>query len=118
LLQVDLSNLTNIKAQVFVRSEDLMLLDTKQSDFDLFWGKIYGKGDLFVTFNDGKLKIDAGKDNENDPTQDIETFRILDNSVFTLNSNSASSVDEFKLLRFLKADKQGVVTVEENAKKG
>jgi hypothetical protein len=27
-------------------------------------------------------------------------------------------VDEFKLLRFLKADKQGVVTVEENAKKG
>jgi glucosamine 6-phosphate synthetase-like amidotransferase/phosphosugar isomerase protein len=45
-------------------------------------------------------------------------FPILDNSVFTLNSNSASSVDEFKLLRFLKADKEGVVSVEENAKKG
>ncbi|GGP04329.1 DUF490 domain-containing protein [Cloacibacterium rupense] len=118
LLQVDLSNLTNIKAQVFVRSEDLMLLNTEQKDFDLFWGKIYGKGDLFVSFNDGGLKIEAGKDNENDPTQEIETFKVLDNSVFTLNSNSATSVDEFKLLRFLKADKEGVVSVEKNAKKG
>lgn len=118
LLQVDLSNLSNIKAQVFVRSEDLMLLNTEQKDFDLFWGKIYGKGDLFVVFSDGGLKIEAGKDNENDPKQDIETFQVLDNSVFTLNSNSASSVDEFKLLRFLKADKEGVVSIENNVKKG
>ena len=118
LLQVDLSNLASIKAQVFVRSEDLMLLNTEQKDFDLFWGKIYGKGDLFVSFNNGGLKIEAGRDNERDPTQEIETFHILDNSVFTLNSNSASSVDEFKLLRFLKADKEGVVSVEKNTKKG
>lgn len=118
LLQVDLSNLSNIRAQVFVRSEDLMLLNTEQKDFDLFWGKIYGKGDLFVAFNDGGLKIEAGKDNEKDTSQEYETFQVLDNSVFTLNSNSASSVDEFKLLRFLKADKEGVVSVEKNAKKG
>ena len=48
LAQINLSNLSNIGANVLISSDNLMLLDTKQSDFDLFWGKIYGKGDLYV----------------------------------------------------------------------
>jgi hypothetical protein len=53
---------------------------------------------LYVGFDNGKLSINAGKDT---PT-DSEPFQILNNSIFTLNSNTTSSVDEFKMLRFLK----------------
>ena len=114
LAQINLSNLSNIGANVLITSDNLMLLDTKQSDFDLFWGKIYGKGDLYVGFDNGKLSITAGKDT---PT-DSEPFQILNNSIFTLNSNTTSSVDEFKMLRFLKEDKTGVVSIDEGTKKG
>lgn len=113
-LRLDISNLTKIGAEVYIRSENLMLLDTKQSDFDLFWGKIYGRGDLFIGFDNGKLSIVAGKDTENDS----EPFKVLNNSVFTLNSNTSSSVDEFKMLRFLKEDKTGVVSIDQGTKKG
>ncbi len=114
LAQINLSNLSNIGANVLVTSNNLMLLNTEQKDFDLFWGKIYGKGDLFIDFNDGKLSIAAGKDTQ----ENSEPFQILNNSVFTLNSNTSSSVDEFKMLRFLKEDKTGVVSIDQGAKKG
>ena len=42
----------------------------------------------------------------------------MNNSIFTLNSNTTSSVDEFKMLRFLKEDKTGVVSIDEGTKKG
>ena len=115
VLIIDLSDFSNIRVpQILIRSENLMLLDTKQSDFDLFWGKIYGKGDLFVGFDNGKLSITAGKDTQ----ENSEPFQILNNSVFTLNSNTSSSVDEFKMLRFLKEDKTGVVSIDQGVKKG
>lgn len=113
LAQINLSNLSNIGANILVTADNLMLLNTEQKDFDLFWGKIYGKGDLFIGFDSGKLSIAAGKDT---PT-DSEPFQVLNNSVFTLNSNTASSVDEFKMLRFLKEDKTGVVSIDEGTKK-
>ena len=114
LAQINLSDLSNIGANVLVTSDNLMLLNTEQKDFDLFWGRIYGKGDLFIGFDNGKLSISAGRDTEDDS----EPFKVLNNSVFTLNSNTSSSVDEFKMLRFLKEDKTGVVSIDEGVKKG
>ncbi|MCB4234760.1 hypothetical protein LDL59_05570 [Kaistella anthropi] len=40
-------------------------------------------------------------------------MKVLNNSVFTFNSNSTSNIEEFKMLRFLKRDETGVVSVEE-----
>lgn len=114
LAQINLSDLSSIGANVLVTSDNLMLLNTEQKDFDLFWGKIYGKGDLFIGFDNGKLSIAAGKDTQ----ENSEPFQILNNSVFTLNSNTSSSVDEFKMLRFLKEDKTGVVSIDQGVKKG
>lgn len=114
-LYIDMSNLSSIKAQVFVRSENLMLLNTEQKDFDLFWGKIYGKGALDVSFDEKGLKIYAGDEDER--VGKFEPFQILNNSIFTLNSNTANAVDEFKMLRFLKEDTTGVVSVDEGVKK-
>jgi len=114
LAQINLSDLSNIGANVLVTSDNLMLLNTEQKDFDLFWGRIYGKGDLFIGFDNGKLSVSAGRDTEDDS----EPFKVLNNSVFTLNSNTSSSVDEFKMLRFLKEDKTGVVSIDEGVKKG
>lgn len=113
LAQINLSNLSNIGANILISADNLMLLNTEQKDFDVFWGKIYGKGDLFVEFDNGKLSISAGRDT---PT-DSAPFQVLSNSVFTLNSNTTSSVEEFKMLRFLKADKTGAIKVEDNSKK-
>lgn len=114
-LDLDISNLSSIKAQVFVRSENLMLLNTEQKDFDLFWGKIYGKGALDISFDEKGLKIYAGDEDER--VGKSEPFQVLNNSIFTLNSNTASSVDEFKMLRFLKEDTTGVVSIDEGVKK-
>lgn len=103
--RLSLSDLSNIGADLLIRSEDLQILDTTQNDFDIFWGKIYAKGDLFVGFGDNTLKLDAKAD-------------ILQNSVFSLNSNSSSSVDEFKMLRFLEVNKEGNITVAEKQRSG
>lgn len=103
--RVSLSDLSNIGAELFIRSEDLMLLNTNQSDFDLFWGKIYAKGNLVVGYSNHTLKIDATAD-------------VLPNSVFTLNSNSTSSVDKFKMLRFLEVNEEGKIALAEKKRNG
>ena len=103
--QINLSNLSNIGAELLIRADDLMILNTSQKDFDVFWGKIYAKGDLFVGFSNNTLGIKATAD-------------VLQNSVFTLNSNSTSSVDEFKMLRFLEIDKEGQLSLAEKKKTG
>jgi hypothetical protein len=43
-------------------------------------------------------------------------MRALNNSVFTFNSNSTSNVEEFKMLRFLKRDDNGEITVDKKKK--
>ena len=113
LAQINLSDLSNIGANILVSADNLMLLNTESKDFDIFWGKIYGKGDLFVGFDNGKLSISAGRDT---PT-DSAPFQVLSNSIFTLNSNTTSAVDDFKMLRFLKADTKGAIVVQEEKKK-
>jgi len=103
--RLSLSDLSNIGADLLIRADDLMLLNTEQKDFDTFWGMIYAKGDIFVGFENQTLKIDATAD-------------VLKNSIFTLNSASASSGDEFKMLRFLKENKEGNVVVAEKKRTG
>jgi hypothetical protein len=103
--RLSLSDLSNIGADLLIRADDLMLLNTEQKDFDVFWGMIFAKGDIFVGFENQTLKIDATAD-------------VLKNSIFTLNSASASSGDEFKMLRFLKENKEGNVVVAEKKRTG
>lgn len=101
--RLSLSDLSNIGADLLIRADNLMLLNTTQSDFDTFWGMIYAKGDIFVGYDSKGLKIDATAD-------------VLDNSVFTLNSASASSVDKFKMLRFITVSKSGEIQLAEKNK--
>lgn len=103
--QVNLSNFSNIGAELLIRADDLMMLNTTQRNFDVFWGKIYVKGDLFVGYHNNTLGIKAAAD-------------VLQNSVLTLNSNSTSSVDEFKMLRFLEVNKEGQIALAEKQKNG
>lgn len=103
---IQFETLSSMGVNLVMRADDLMMLDTSQKDYDLFWGRIYGSGDLFV---DGPVKA------LNISTPNMKALR---NSVFTFNSNSTSNVEEFKMLRFLKQDKLGVVTLEERKKSG
>ena len=80
------------------------LLNTTQKDFDLFWGRIYGNGTLYVDGPVSALNISTPE------------MKALNNSVFTFNSNSTSNVEEFKMLRFLKRDDAGIITVEDKKK--
>lgn len=102
--RLSLSDLSNIGADLLIRADDLMLLNTEQKDFDTFWGMIYSQGDIFVGFEKNTLKIDA-------------KAKVLDNSIFTLNSSSAStSGDEFKMLRFLELNEEGKVKIADKKK--
>lgn len=98
---IQFETLASMGVNLVMRADNLMMLNTTQKDFDLFWGRIYGTGTLFVDGPVAALNIS---------TPDM---RALNNSVFTFNSNSTSNVEEFKMLRFLKRDETGLVTVEE-----
>ena len=101
--------LSSMAVQLVMNAENLMVLNTEQKDYDLFWGKVYGKGNLFVSGPVSGLSIET--------SQNIP-FKALNNSVFTFNSNSTSNVEEFKMLRFLERDKEGTVTVENKKSSG
>lgn len=105
--QINLGNLSSIGANILIRADNLMMLDTTQKDFDAFWGKVYANGDVFLEFNEKSgLRIDA------------KETKVLNNSIITFNSNLTSSVDEFKMLKFLKQDEEGVISVDTNKKRG
>ena len=101
--------ISSMAVELIMRADNLMVLNTQQKDFDLFWGRIYGQGNLYVSGPVSGLKI---------ATDLNEPFRALNNSIFTFNAGSTSSVDEFKMLRFLKEDKGGVISLEDKKKSG
>ena len=103
---IQFQTLANLGVNLVMRADNLLLLDTQQRDFDLFWGRVYGKGDLFVDGPVSALNI---------ATPNMTT---LNNSTFTFNSNSTSNVEEYKMLRFLERDKTGTVKVEDRKKYG
>ncbi len=97
--------LSSMAVELIMRADNLLMLNTSQSDYDLFWGRVYGQGDLYVSGPVKALSIQT------------PNMRALSNSVFTFNSNSTSSVEEFKMLRFLKED-DGIISVEQKAQSG
>ncbi|SFH97137.1 translocation/assembly module TamB domain-containing protein [Halpernia frigidisoli] len=103
---IQFESLASLGVNLVMRADNLLLLDTQQKDFDLFWGRVYGKGDLFVDGPVSALNIST------------PNMKALNNSIFTFNSNSTANVEEFKMLRFLEKDKAGTVTVQDRKKYG
>lgn len=101
--------LSAVAVNLVLNARNLMVLNTTQKDYDLFWGRVYGQGDLFISGPVSGLSIE---------TPGKSPFRALNNSTFTFNSGSNSNVEEFKMLRFLKEDKTGIVTIEDKKSSG
>ncbi len=98
--------LSSMAVNLIMTADNLLILNSTQQDNDLFWGRVYGQGDLYVSGPVSGLEIAT------------PNMRALSNSIFTFNSSSTSNVDEFKMLRFLKEDQQGSITLEEKKKSG
>lgn len=106
---IQFETLASMAVNLIMRADNLLVLNTQQKDFDLFWGRVYGQGNLYVSGPVSGLNI---------ATDLNEPFKALNNSVFTFNAGSTSGVDEFKMLRFLKEDKSGTIVLEEKKKSG
>lgn len=106
---IQFETLASMAVNLIMRADNLMVLNTQQKDYDLFWGRVYGEGNLYVSGPVSGLSI---------ATDLNEPFKALNNSVFTFNAGSTSGVDEFKMLRFLKEDKSGTIVLEDRKKKG
>lgn len=98
--------LSSMGVSLLMRADNLLMLDTTQKDYDLFWGRVYGQGELFVDGPVSGLSIST------------PNMKALNGSNFTFNSASTSNVEEFKMLRFLKENKGGLVVLEEKKKSG
>lgn len=103
---IQFETLSAMAINLILEADNLMVLNSTQEDNDLFWGRVYGKGDLYVSGPVSGLEIST------------PNMQALTNSVFTFNSNSTSNVEEFKMLRFLQRDEAGLITVEEKKKNG
>jgi len=106
---IQFETLSSMAVNLIMRADNLMVLNTQQRDYDLFWGRVYGQGNLYVSGPVSGLSI---------ATDLNEPFRALNNSVFTFNAGSTSGVDEFKMLRFLKEDASGAIVLEEKKPRG
>ncbi|MDR2204962.1 MAG: translocation/assembly module TamB [Flavobacteriaceae bacterium] len=101
--------LSTMGVELELNAENLIVLNNKQIDSDLFWGTVYGKGALHIYGPVSGLNLSTDPQNP---------FQALENSVFTFNSNSTSGVDEFKMLRFLKRDDSGEITLDKKKNGG
>lgn len=101
---IQFETLSSMGVNLVMRADNLLLLNTTQKDLDLFWGRVYGTGTIYVDGPVTALNISTPE------------MRALNNSVFTFNSNSTSNVEEFKMLRFLKRDEAGLISVEDRKK--
>ncbi|WP_415325889.1 translocation/assembly module TamB [Chryseobacterium sp. MMS23-Vi53] len=103
---IQFETLSSMGVNLVMRADNLLMLNTTQKDLDLFWGRVYGQGDLYVDGPVSGLSIST------------PNMKALSGSTFTFNSGSTSNVEEFKMLRFLKEGKDGLVTLEEKKKSG
>lgn len=101
---IQFETLSSMGVNLVMRADNLMLLNTTQKDYDLFWGRIYGTGTLYVDGPVSGLSISTPE------------MRALNNSVFTFNSNSTSNIEEFKMLRFVERDENGAILTKPNKK--
>lgn len=103
---IQFETLSSMGVNLVMRADNLLMLNTTQKDLDLFWGRVYGQGDLYVDGPVSGLSIST------------PNMKALNGSTFTFNSGSTSNVEEFKMLRFLKEGKDGLITLEEKKKTG
>ncbi|MCS3868463.1 hypothetical protein J3D55_001379 [Chryseobacterium ginsenosidimutans] len=103
---IQFETISSMGVNLVMRADNLLMLNTTQKDFDLFWGRVYGQGDLYVDGPVSGLNITT------------PNMKALSGSTFTFNSGSTSNVEEFKMLRFLKEGKDGLVTLEDKKKSG
>ncbi|WP_244614335.1 translocation/assembly module TamB domain-containing protein [Elizabethkingia argenteiflava] len=103
---IQFENFASLGVNLIVRADNLLLLNTSQKDFDSFWGRVTAKGDLYIWGPVSALDI-------------LARASVIGGSEFTLNTNTTSSVEEFKMLRFLKINKEtGEVSIEKKLKTG
>lgn len=103
---IQFETLSSMGVNLVMRADNLLMLNTTQKEYDLFWGRVYGQGDLYVDGPVSGLSLTT------------PNMKALNGSTFTFNSGSTSNVEEFKMLRFLKEGKDGLVTLEEKKKSG
>lgn len=103
---IQFETISSMGVNLVMRADNLLMLNTTQKDYDLFWGRVYGQGDLYVDGPVSGLSIST------------PNMKALNGSNFTFNSSSTSNVEEFKMLRFLKEGKDGLITLEEKKKTG
>ncbi|PQA96805.1 translocation/assembly module TamB [Chryseobacterium shigense] len=103
---IQFETISSMGVNLVMRADNLMVLNTSQKDLDLFWGRVYGQGDLYVDGPVSGLSIST------------PNMKALNGSTFTFNSSSTSNVEEFKMLRFLKEGKDGLITLEEKKRTG
>ncbi len=103
---IQFETLSSMAINLILEADNLLVLNSTQDDNDLFWGRVYAQGDLYVSGPVSALEITTPR------------MKALNMSNFTFNSNSTSRVDEFKMLRFLKRDEAGVIAVEEKKRSG
>jgi len=103
---IQFETLSSMGVNLVMRADNLLMLSTTQKEYDLFWGRVYGQGDLYVDGPVSALNLST------------PNMKALNGSTFTFNSSSTSNVEEFKMLRFLKEGKDGFVTLEEKKKSG
>ncbi|KXH79552.1 translocation/assembly module TamB domain-containing protein [Chryseobacterium kwangjuense] len=103
---IQFETISSMGVNLIMRADNLLMLNTTQKEYDLFWGRVYGQGDLYVDGPVSGLSIST------------PNMKALNGSNFTFNSSSTSNVEEFKMLRFLKEGKDGLITLEEKKKTG
>ncbi|RZJ32762.1 MAG: translocation/assembly module TamB, partial [Chryseobacterium sp.] len=103
---IQFETLSSMGVNLVMRADNLLMLNTTQKEYDLFWGRVYGQGDLYVDGPVSALNLST------------PNMKALNGSTFTFNSSSTSNVEEFKMLRFLKEGKDGLVTLEDKKKTG
>lgn len=103
---IQFETLSSMGVNLVMRADNLLMLSTTQKEYDLFWGRVYGQGDLYIDGPVSSLNLST------------PNMKALNGSTFTFNSSSTSNVEEFKMLRFLKEGKDGLVTLEEKKKSG
>ncbi len=105
---IQFETLSSLGINLIMRADNLLVLNSSQEENDLFWGRVTGQGDIYVDGPVSGLSISTPNDG----------LKVLNNSTFTFNSASTANVDEFKILRFLKRDEAGGISVEKKKKSG
>lgn len=105
---IQFETLSSLGINLIMRADNLLVINNSQDDNDLFWGRVYGQGDIYVSGPVSGLEISTPNDG----------LKVINNSTFTFNSASTANVDEFKILRFLKRDEEGGISVEKKKRSG